>query len=463
MNSSPTAPPTGENPNKKRSLGDSSILDGGTFSVESFHDKPFLGSNGAVVIKTVYRLAVKDRQGQTWHTEKRYSDFRSLHEQATSLGLMNDHNDHYSFPSKAWLRSGEIVKEARRENFHDLLQLLWGKNAKGLLFSFLIDWEETGMNSGEATDNLLEDGDYARASGSRLTNTRKEILVEDKTTSRKEEESTSVFQVSAKQIIFVCALTMITSTLFSILVDFLLTKSTYLDEEGRGNLLESSENDDIKADYVTGELGKIVTSNDEIKIQLALLLERLQTSPTNSQVDLPEHLSSAIENEALYSVMTFLTKIAVGTCIVRSGLVPGLAQLRSFKAPLASLLLLWYVERFLLPWKLSSSTSTFYLLTICIHVCTTGCCCVVVSIMIDHLLQSSSRDGGEEYDEEDEGEGESSDMEVTSDGANSSNTCNISLSELKTVHDILIEGITRPSLSVEGLKRVHECITKGGK
>ena len=84
MNSSPTAPPTGENPNKKRSLGDSSILDGGTFSVESFHDKPFLGSNGAVIIKTVYRLAVKDRQGQTWHTEKRYSDFRSLHEQATS-------------------------------------------------------------------------------------------------------------------------------------------------------------------------------------------------------------------------------------------------------------------------------------------------------------------------------------------------------------------------------------------
>ena len=78
MSSSPTAPPTGENPNKKRSLGDSSILDGGTFSVESFHDKPFLGSNGAVVIKTVYRLAVKDRQGQTWHTEKRYSDILTL-------------------------------------------------------------------------------------------------------------------------------------------------------------------------------------------------------------------------------------------------------------------------------------------------------------------------------------------------------------------------------------------------
>ena len=72
-----------------------------TFSVGSFHDKPFLGSNGAIIIKTVYRLAVKDRQGQTWHTEKRYSDFRSLHEQATSLGLMNDHDDHCSFPSKA--------------------------------------------------------------------------------------------------------------------------------------------------------------------------------------------------------------------------------------------------------------------------------------------------------------------------------------------------------------------------
>ena len=83
--------------------------------------------------------------------------------------------------------------------------------------------------------------------------------------------------------------------------------------------------------------------------------------------------------------------------------------------------------------------------------------------MIDHLLQSSSFDGGEEYDEEDEGEGEGSDMEVMSDGANSGNTCNISLSELKTVHDILIEGLTRPSLSVEGLKRVHECITEGGK
>ena len=98
------------------------------------------------------------------------------------------------------------------------------------------------MNSIETADILLEDGDYAHASESRSTNSQKEILVDDKTTSRNEEESTSVFQVSAKQIICICAFMMITPTLISTSVFFALTKSTYLGGEGSGNLLESSEN-----------------------------------------------------------------------------------------------------------------------------------------------------------------------------------------------------------------------------
>jgi len=112
---------------------------------------------------------------------------------------MNDHDDHCSFPSKA------------------------------------------GTNSIEAADILLEDGDYAHASWSRSTNSRKEILVGDKTTSRNEEESTSVFQASAKQIICMCAFMMITPTLISTSVFFALTKSTYLGGEGSGKGLKSQQ------------------------------------------------------------------------------------------------------------------------------------------------------------------------------------------------------------------------------
>ena len=84
-----------------------------------------------------------------WSTEKRYSDFRLLYEQATSQGVTVEYEDDYTFPSKTWLRNGEDVKESRRDNFHQLLQLLWRKGARSLMFSFLIDCEEGSVITAE--------------------------------------------------------------------------------------------------------------------------------------------------------------------------------------------------------------------------------------------------------------------------------------------------------------------------
>jgi len=91
-----------------------------------------------------------------WSTEKRYSDFRLLYEQATSQGVTVEYEDDYTFPSKTWLRNGEDVKESRRDNFHQLLQLLWRKGARSLMFSFLIDCEEGGVITADSVRLIIE-------------------------------------------------------------------------------------------------------------------------------------------------------------------------------------------------------------------------------------------------------------------------------------------------------------------
>ena len=52
-------------------------------------------------------------------------------------------------------------------------------------------------------------------------------------------------------------------------------------------------------------------------------------------------------------------------------------------------------------------------------------------------------------------------VEIGDKEENSDTIGNLSLDDIKVVHDLVIEGLTRPSLSVHDLKCVHKHIMKG--
>ena len=150
--------PPVETRRSRKSLGNVAPLDDAIISVEDPHKKPFMGGghSGSVEFKTVYRIVVKDAHGRLWSADKRYSDFEHLYKIAEEKGVFDEHPQ-YTFPSKKWLQHSEEVKEERRKKFNELLTLLNVGEAKLFLLGFLIDCEESDLESPETGEEEKEE------------------------------------------------------------------------------------------------------------------------------------------------------------------------------------------------------------------------------------------------------------------------------------------------------------------
>ena len=439
---------------RRRSLGDISILDVGTFKVDNYHTKPFLTSGGSVVVKTVYKVVIEDRLGKVWSTEKRYSDFRLLYEQATSQGVAVEYEDDYTFPSKTWLRNGEDVKESRRDNFHQLLQLLWRKGARSLMFSFLIDCEEGSVITAEddqfssvnnRVDLALEsNNDFNQQQGG--ISHQQVKGVDDDTIISERKNLNKYYQITMKQIIITSALaittTAIVSPVMSYIIFLMLSKNN--EHFNKEHLNEESLNRLVRT------LNEVISSNGDL-ITLVTSVHRDVQGPSRDYM--PVFSSPAVENEKLFSGVILVSRIVFGLCAVRLSFLRHLVSRLSLITILFAVSLLWCIERFLLHPNLSSSTFSIVYCTSCfVSGIQSILVCMAMSVLFKKLSRWPSCGADGRLAKE---------VEIGDKEENSDTIGNLSLDDIKVVHDLVIEGLTRPSLSVHDLKCVHKHIMKG--
>mmetsp|Transcript_3631 Transcript_3631/g.6893 ORF Transcript_3631/g.6893 Transcript_3631/m.6893 type:complete len:424 (-) Transcript_3631:216-1487(-) len=410
--------PEVEKPEERRSTRSLSFVEGATMSVLGYRDKARSSNSASTDVKTLYWVLVKDKLGRSWSTEKTYTDFRELYKLAKYRVLSVDYDIDYAFPSKQWIQHGDDVKEKRRRSFHELLQHLSRKGDVGLLTMFLIDCEEArGARLSEDEMSELSESDQHPLPDP-----------------QKPENGHHFHQSEPSTWKLATSLTL-TALLSSIISCTIATYTLRFHGPFR-------QHDDHGSDEILMALRDALLKGDELKDLVSALEANCHLRPEPSYLPLPTQVH--IDETPPRSLYIF--EVVLGLCLACWASSRLSWHRFSWKANFASLVLLYGLEQ-----GLSSTMHSPLAIHMYNFVFRVGRVLFGALLFSSAFIrrQDSSAENCEEYP--------TSDDEASGDANRG-----LSLSDLKNIHDLIVEGLTRPSLTEGDLRTVHRRVTGRG-